>query len=90
MVGPKINSISLVPSKPLTLATGFRDGENHAIIGFPYPGSEIIDVVVDMTRLQYGDVGKGNFGEPYFLGSMEDYTTSMDKICNSLENRYVF
>lgn len=86
--GPKFWNMNITPSRALTTITGGRDGDAHGALGFASPGSEIVDIVVDMTRRQYGDVGKGLFGESYYLGSMEDYLSSMERdVCVELENR---
>lgn len=78
----------MIPSRPLTTITGAREGEAHAVLGFAYPGSQMVNIVVDMTRLQYGDIGRGMYGESYFIGSTNKYFQSMeDKICTGLENK---
>ncbi|XMA09495.1 hypothetical protein WAI453_002286 [Rhynchosporium graminicola] len=42
-------------------------------------------MIIDMTRLQYGDAGFGTYGENYFLGSYGDYSESMKGICGELK-----
>jgi hypothetical protein len=41
--------------------------------------------VVDMARMQYGEAGRGTYGEPFFLGTLVDYHGSVWKICEGFE-----
>lgn len=82
--GPKVHSIASIPSKPLTLCTGNREGENHGVLGFRHPDKPEVYLVVDMTRMQYGTAGRGLYGENYFLGTLDSYVSSMGKICERL------
>jgi hypothetical protein len=68
------------------VATGSRENEKHAVLAFPCPGEQAQQqLVVDMTRMQYGSAGRGIYGENYFLGTLDDYMKSMKKICNDLK-----
>ncbi|KAH6722623.1 hypothetical protein BKA61DRAFT_729934 [Leptodontidium sp. MPI-SDFR-AT-0119] len=88
IMGPKPWTVVLKDSSPSTLLNGGKDGDAHAILGFPYPGSKFVNAVVDLSRMQYGEVGRGSFGEFYFVGSYEDYCDSTEKnICTQLQNR---
>ncbi|KAH6694814.1 hypothetical protein BKA61DRAFT_662751 [Leptodontidium sp. MPI-SDFR-AT-0119] len=73
-------------------SSGASDSENHCVLAFRHPeNSDVFSkenyFIVDMTRLQYGEAGYGTYGETYFLGTYEDYPTSMAKICGELEFR---
>ncbi|TVY20143.1 hypothetical protein LARI1_G001435 [Lachnellula arida] len=64
------------------MATGAKDNEGHGILAFPCPGKkDKQQFVVDMTRMEYGDVGRGTYGENYFLGTLDGYMKSMRSIC---------
>jgi MYND finger len=82
--GPKFHTITSIPSKPLTLCTGNKEGENHSVLGFPHPDKPEEYLVVDMTRVQYGIAGRGIYGETYFLGTLDTYVSSMGKFCEGL------
>ncbi|TVY58054.1 hypothetical protein LSUE1_G009562 [Lachnellula suecica] len=82
--GPVLQSISIIPSGPLTLMGGFEDNSVHAVLSFPVRGGD--DFVVDMTRMQYGTAGRGTYGENYFFGLWDDYNKSMAKICSGINN----
>ena len=87
-MGPKSWTAILKDTFPRTLVNGGEDGDAHGILGFPYLGSDIVNVVVDMSRMQYGEAGRGAFGEFYFMGTYDAYCDSMAKdICTRLENR---
>ena len=46
-----------------------------------------MNVVVDMSRMQYGEAGRGAFGEFCFMGTYDAYCDSMERdICTRLEN----
>ncbi len=80
--------MSVVPSGPLTTITGNQEGEPHAVLGFGASGSKFVSTFVDMTSRQYGDVGKGLYGESYYFGPPDQYFTKLEKdICVELENR---
>ncbi|PVH81860.1 hypothetical protein DL98DRAFT_587176 [Cadophora sp. DSE1049] len=88
IMGPNPWTIILKDSVPRTLVNGNEDGEHHSILGFPYPGSNIANVVVDMSRMQNGEVGRGTYEEFYFMGTYDDFCDSTEKnICTRLENR---
>ena len=84
--GPKLHTIASNPAIPLVMSTGSRHGEFHCVLGFPCPQNPKDILVVDMTRRQYGNVGRGFDGENYSLGRMEDFIASMGKICEGLES----
>lgn len=64
------------------MTTGSRDNEGHGILAFPCPGrKDKQQFVVDMTRMEYGDAGRGTYGENYFLGTLDGYMKSMRRIC---------
>ncbi|TVY32412.1 hypothetical protein LSUB1_G008066 [Lachnellula subtilissima] len=49
------------------MTTGSKDSEEHGVLAFPCPGrKDKQQFVVDMTRMEYGDVGRGTYGENYF------------------------
>jgi len=38
-------------------------------------------IVIDMTRTQYGEAGRGLYGENYFLGTFGQFREGMEKVC---------
>jgi len=87
--GPRFHTIVVIASKPLSLISGNVDNSVHAVISFPRPGGDPTDhFVVNMSRTQYGNSGRGTYGETYFLGTWDQYTDSMmateeeKKICD--------
>lgn len=84
--GPKVHTIAWLSEKSLTFPTGSKDNEDHAIIIFKRPNSTEVgdDIAVDMTRTQYGPEGRGTFGEPYFIGTANEFSKSMPKICDTV------
>ncbi|KUJ13715.1 uncharacterized protein LY89DRAFT_672006 [Mollisia scopiformis] len=83
--GPKLITLAstMIPGQVKTYHTGARENEDHAVVVFNVKGPAETQVVVDMTRSQYGIAGRGTFGERYFLGNIEEWLTSMDKVCNN-------
>jgi hypothetical protein len=79
--GPKLNSITSIPSIPLTTHTGHTEDEHHAVTAFVHTDDTNKFVIVDMSRMQYGDAGRGLYGEKYFLGTLSDFLVSMKKVC---------
>lgn len=71
---------------PHTILTGFAQESLHSVVGFPGPGSNNADYFVDMSRMQFGEAGRGTFDELYFLGSSDAWVDSMDKVCGGLEH----
>lgn len=65
--------------------TGMADRERHVILAFPHPTQQDVQLVIDMTRMQFGAAGRGPNDESYFLGTWEAYQESMKKICNQAE-----
>ncbi|TVY28619.1 hypothetical protein LHYA1_G002356 [Lachnellula hyalina] len=64
------------------MTTGSKDSEDHGVLAFPCPGrKDKQQFVVDMTRMEYGEVGRGTYGENYFLGTLEGYMNSMRGVC---------
>jgi hypothetical protein len=84
MKGPKLLTVSTgmkgtgnPDEKGGTIVTR-RDQENlHSALGFAAPGSGHVDFVVDMTRMQWGEAGRGSLGELCYLGSMAGYYRAM-------------
>ncbi|KAL2068624.1 hypothetical protein VTL71DRAFT_14961 [Oculimacula yallundae] len=85
-------------------SSGAKSGENHCVMAFlpqPHPFLQLssyikggeIDLskflIVDMTRLQYGEASFGTYGETYFLGPFAKYIESMKHICGDLRLRRV-
>ncbi|CAG8972577.1 hypothetical protein HYALB_00011309 [Hymenoscyphus albidus] len=64
---PKI--LTVVAGLPETSVNGFRDEQAHAVLAFSADPSSP-GIVVDMSRLQYGDSGRGDYGENYYLGRL--------------------
>lgn len=57
-----------------TVITGLEQESLHSVLGFSDSGSSNVDYVVDMTRMQFGNAGRGSFGELYFLGTTADFS----------------
>jgi hypothetical protein len=66
---------------------GTKNGEDHVVLSFPTPGAAGKFVVVDMTRMQYGEAGRGAQGEPYYLGFLSDFRSASKMICENLHAR---
>ncbi|PMD17196.1 hypothetical protein NA56DRAFT_648917 [Hyaloscypha hepaticicola] len=92
MKGPKLLTVSTgmkvvgnPGEKGGTIVTG-RDQESlHSALGFAAPGSGHVDFVVDMTRMQWGEAGRGLLGELYCLGSVAGYYRAMENVCDDIE-----
>lgn len=82
---PKLLTISTVNSLPILTVTGGDDESMHAVLGFPKPGESHVEYVVDMTRMQFGETGRGLFGELYWMGSADDYMGAAEKVCKKME-----
>lgn len=79
-------TIASVPTSSLNMFNGTRDGEAHIVLAFPVPGRDLSDTyIVDMTRMQYGEAGRGQNGEPYYFGLAPSYWSSMTEICANLQ-----
>lgn len=73
-----------------TIATGYEElgnPEKHCVLAFPRPGQPNQHFVVDMSRMQYGEAGRGDYGENYFLGTLERWTESMTNICEAVKGK---
>ena len=68
-----------------TIITGVDQESLHSALGFAGPGSANVDFVVDMTRMQWGEAGRGRFGELYYLGSVDGYYGIMKNVCEGIE-----
>ncbi|TVY50068.1 hypothetical protein LCER1_G007134, partial [Lachnellula cervina] len=86
--GPFLHAVTSTPKTTggagdsYIMTTGSRDNEGHGILAFPCPGrKDKQQFVVDMTRMEYGDAGRGIYGENYFLGTLDGYMKSMRRIC---------
>lgn len=85
---PKIISVSACPAEYgsfETMVAGREREDRHAALGFSLLGSLAVAFIVHMTRMQYGNAGRGCFGELYFLGSEREYLDSMGEICGNVE-----
>ncbi|CAG8962200.1 hypothetical protein HYFRA_00005252 [Hymenoscyphus fraxineus] len=78
---PKI--LTVVAGLPETSVSGFRDEQGRAILAFRNDPLTP-DIVVDMSRLQYGDAGRGDYGENYYLGRFSDYLESFKKLYGNI------
>jgi MYND finger len=89
MKGPKLLTISTGmrtrENKKGTIITGLEQESLHSVLGFAGPKSENVDFVVDMTRMQWGESGRGQYGELYYLGSLAGYYEVMGKVCDGIE-----
>jgi hypothetical protein len=85
MKGPKQITISTGLPTAGTIVIGSEQESLHSVLAFPRPGSKFCDFVVDMTRMQFGEAGRGTFGEPYFLGSTDAFMDIMKNVCDEVE-----
>ncbi|KAF7932479.1 uncharacterized protein EAE98_003778 [Botrytis deweyae] len=92
LTGPKVMSVQSLKLRNggATYITGGENEGFHSILGFPKPGTSVGQIVnfdeffvVDMTRMQWGKLGK--FDEPYFLGKGGDWQDAMDTICDDMK-----
>ncbi|KUJ08777.1 uncharacterized protein LY89DRAFT_724788 [Mollisia scopiformis] len=73
MRGPKLQVI--VSGMEEERISGHDNDRPHAVVVFPAPGG--VGFVVDMTSMQFGEAGRGLFGEPYFMGTAEEFYIAM-------------
>jgi hypothetical protein len=62
--------------------TGIGNGETHCVMMLPNPEAHNQYFVVDPTRMQYGEAGRGQYGENYVMCTLQDYLGSMSRICD--------
>lgn len=67
-----------------TIVTGRDNQSLHSAFGFASPSSGNVEFVVDMTRMQWGEAGRGQFGELYYLGSLDEYYDIMNNVCDGI------
>lgn len=82
--GPKRMTVVSTPAKQNVMYNGTANGEPHTVLIFRMSGAIGRAVVVDMTRMQYGEVGKGAHGENYYCGYLSEYGRSMNRVCENL------
>jgi hypothetical protein len=86
--GPKLHTLFNITGVGGGLfTTGGIDDANHSVLGFANPADRSDPervLVVDMSRLQYGEAGRGKHGENYFMGTMKEWFGSMKKICGEV------
>ncbi|KAH8747093.1 hypothetical protein F5882DRAFT_422573 [Hyaloscypha sp. PMI_1271] len=92
MKGPKLLTVSTgmkvggsTSGKGGTIVTGLDQESLHSALGFAAPGMGNVDFVVDMTRMQWGEAGRGSLGELYYLGSVAGYYRAMENVCDDIE-----
>jgi hypothetical protein len=83
--GPKQITISTGLPTAGNIVIGSEQESLHSVLAFPRPGSKLCDFVVDMTRMQFGEGGRGSFREPYFLGTTEAFFDIMTNVCDEVE-----
>jgi hypothetical protein len=47
----------------------------------------MIDFIVDMARMQWGDNGRGKFGEKYYMGTLDGFYDVMEKVCGDMKEQ---
>jgi len=89
MKGPKLLTLSsgvkTQDGSAGTIITGFGQESLHSVLGFAGPGSANVDFVVDMSRMQWGEAGRGSFGELYYLGTTDKFFEIMENVCDDIE-----
>jgi len=85
--GPKLLSVTAVKSSGPSLVTGLKEDGLHAVWGFPRLGSQNLDLVVDMARMQWGDSGRRAYGEKYYMGTIDGFFDVMEKVCGDMEEQ---
>lgn len=81
---PKLYTLLTVTGLPITTMTGGDKESMHGVLGFPAPGSQYVDMVVDMTRMQWGEAGRGLLGETYWLGTIEQFQDAAGMVCGMM------
>jgi hypothetical protein len=80
--GPKLRSMFWNFTTRMRMYTGVKEDERHCVLLFTRPEVDRESFpVVDMTRMQYGEAGRGTYGENYFLGTLEKFLSSMKRVC---------
>jgi hypothetical protein len=70
---PKVISASVVSSevadqgRTCIYTSGSDDVMRHAVMGFGRPGEKNVHVVMDLSSMQFGDVGRGLGGRSIFV-----------------------
>ena len=81
---PRTVSLSAVLPDNQTYITGDDPTMIHAVLGFSPPNSLMIDTILDLASLQFGNVGRGNKGRSLFvLESISQYTNRLEKFAES-------
>jgi hypothetical protein len=80
---PHTVSMSAVLPDNQTYITGEDLTMTHAVLGFSSPGAAI-DTILDLTSLQFGDVGRGNKSRSLFvLESVFQYADRLESFAKS-------
>ncbi|CZR58252.1 uncharacterized protein PAC_08143 [Phialocephala subalpina] len=86
MNGPKLLTISTgLKGKDGAILTGLGQESSHSVLGFSCRGSGVVDFVVDMTRMQWGEAGRGSFGETCYLGTEAGFVDIMANVCDGVK-----
>jgi hypothetical protein len=85
MKGPKQITISTGLPTAGTIVIGSEQESLHSVLAFLRPGSRLCDFMVDMTRMQFGEAGRGSSGEPYFLRTTDAFMNIMTNVCDEVE-----
>jgi len=76
---PITMNLSCVLPDNQTYITGCDEVSLHAVLGFPPPGGDV-DVILDLSSMQFGDVGRGFNGKGLFvLEPKSQYVSRLDK-----------
>lgn len=82
--GPKLLTILEVKGTDTAVVTGSKHDSPHVVLGFLKPGGTKVEFVVDMTRMQFGEAGRGLFGETYWMGSFDDLWDAAENVCDKM------
>ncbi|CAA7267721.1 unnamed protein product [Cyclocybe aegerita] len=82
LASPRTLSMSCVLPVNTTCITGGEPTMDHAILGFSAPGSDI-DTILDLSSLQFGDVGRGHKGRSLFV--LEPVSQYLDRLSKYAE-----
>lgn len=84
--GPKTLTINQVHRTEIfrhyICGSGDADGYAHVVLRFPIDTDT--DYILDVSRLQYGEAGRGSYGENYFLDTYREFSKANTKICQRI------
>ncbi|KAH9897476.1 hypothetical protein F4778DRAFT_743712 [Xylariomycetidae sp. FL2044] len=83
LLRPRQSTVSVTMPKGNGYVSGDGHTMVHAVVGFSRPGSTAVDSVLDLSSLQFGDVGRGPGAKgqlPFALDTYAEFCDRLDKI----------